>query len=630
MRIQINKCLALALVCFSFAVTGNAHTFDDKKLQKEADPQACVINKYDHRGYLDGGYYEGFNPNRNVTSSPTLAPFWAQENTGLDFVYEELKNAPREILIGVIDTGINFTKLPEKSFADHGYIQSSDSSHGTAVANLILGKFPMGASPVARLEYFTRYTQADWMAKQIKEKKIRVVNLSLGGVDKEIIRVAQETILVTSSGNDYFKPVGPKKDVGAIIVGSSSFYGVLSDFSQQDPSVDVLAPSDNYIQSISDKQTYSSFGGTSGAAPLVTGAIANVISVLPQLDTTMAKQLLKKTSLPLAITPPAPGQLNALKLYESAKRISLACPNNVECIRAILNPKTEKEIASSKEILNFEKEAALLAEQAQKLIGSNACDEKRDGVKLLRKSFLLNPTELVRSQLEKLHRDVLLQATANYYASFKKGAVDSIKDGTFKMGQEYINTYGSIAHARRAKYRNQILLTGEKPEAFIEKLLNSKMPDDRIAAAQLAAHSNSMKLVSKILEDTDEDVRLEGVAAAWKAHPFALMHAGQKDTSPMVRALAVDFFYLSDQPFQHLMDKSVSDSSAVVRQRAVQVMQRLLDNNYLNEKIKIMQHLEMLSKDPDAKVRALASDVLTKNNKKLQTTDYSKYLIDKE
>ena len=66
-----------------------------------------------------------------------------------------------------------------------------------------------------------------------------------------------------------------------IVVGSLDPSGFASKFSQSHQHVTVLAPSDSFITALGVDGKFSKFGGTSGAAPLVSGAIADLRSILP-------------------------------------------------------------------------------------------------------------------------------------------------------------------------------------------------------------------------------------------------------------------------------------------------------------------------------------------------------------
>ena len=111
------------------------------------------------------------------------------------------------------------------------------------------------------------------------------------------------TVVVVSSGNDFpFKlndiKVKASKSYNVVLAGSFSPKGFVSEFSQSGSEVHILAPSDYWITSAGKSGEYRKFGGTSGAAPLITGSLAGFEWLSGYHPTAKeAKILLEKTAL---------------------------------------------------------------------------------------------------------------------------------------------------------------------------------------------------------------------------------------------------------------------------------------------------------------------------------------------
>ena len=145
-----------------------------------------------------------------------------------------------------------------------------------------------------------------------------------------------KSIVVTVSGNHFPRRLDDmqskaSKNFDVIVTGSFSPRGFVSDFSESGREVTVLAPSDDWITSADKDGRYRDFGGTSGAAPLVTGSLAAFEWLSGYHPTAAeAKILLERTALPTLHSFEKPringaGLLNAYKLGEVAKRLKKKC-----------------------------------------------------------------------------------------------------------------------------------------------------------------------------------------------------------------------------------------------------------------------------------------------------------------
>ena len=234
--------------------------------------------------------------------------------------------------------------------------------------------------------------------------------LSSSGVSRSIV--------VTGSGNKFPKRLADierkaSKDYDLIIVGSFSPKGFVSTFSQSGKELSILAPSDYWITSAGKNGEYQKSGGTSGAAPLVTGSLAGFEWLSGYHPTAKeAKILLEKTALPTLHSfekPPINGSglLNAYKLGEVAKRLKEKCGQSMSCFR--------EEILKDKNY-HFPEDKSLKRDLARffpfcsaggdagTLSDLSSCEEKEKLFKRLRKSVLLKPSEDLLKSLSCIYK----------------------------------------------------------------------------------------------------------------------------------------------------------------------------------------------------------------------------------
>ena len=234
--------------------------------------------------------------------------------------------------------------------------------------------------------------------------------LSSSGVSRSIV--------VLASGNLFPKRLDDierkaSKDYDVIIVGSFSPKGFVSASSQSDEELSILAPSDNWLTSAGKNGEYKKFGGSSGAAPLVTGSLAGFEWLSGYHPTAKeAKVLLEKTALPTLHSfekPPinGAGLLNAYKLGEVAKRLKEKCGPSISCFKEeILKDKNyhfpedkslKRDVASFFSFCSARGESGALSDLSN-------CEEKEKLFKRLRKAVLLKPSEELLKSLSCIYK----------------------------------------------------------------------------------------------------------------------------------------------------------------------------------------------------------------------------------
>ena len=349
-----------------------------------------------------------------------LSDYWAQELIGSDLLREELENTPppeRENWIAVFDSPRNdhyihvknlisdegpHAVLPELGKERNPYFQTNAIEKYQSTLSLFETGFPG--------DYISH-------AHYLRKRPPHFINNSMGWRESEDIyevfeKLSPPAIVVVSAGNSFSEEnlenmqSKSSKNFDTILVGSFSPTGFVSEFSNSDKEVHIMAPSDVWISSVGKNGEHKIFGGTSGAAPLVTGSLAGFEWLSGYHPTSEeAKILLEKTATPTLHSHEEPpvngaGLLNAYKLGEVAKRLKQKCKGkSLFCFKeGILNDEnyhfdlnkldknlkrdlskafpdciTEKKPANSSELPN--------------------CEEKGEVFKRLRKAILLNPKE---------------------------------------------------------------------------------------------------------------------------------------------------------------------------------------------------------------------------------------------
>jgi len=110
-------------------------------------------------------------------------------------------------------------------------------------------------------------------------------------------RAGKGTVMAWAAGNDYcdtsFHPIVKNEDI--IVVSAVSQSGDLASYSVFGDDIDVAAPDASYTTTVGSGYT-NSFGGTSAATPVTSGAIALMLSAAPNLSHKQALQCIKRAA----------------------------------------------------------------------------------------------------------------------------------------------------------------------------------------------------------------------------------------------------------------------------------------------------------------------------------------------
>ena len=187
------------------------------------------------------------------------------------------------------------------------------------------------------------------------------------------------------------------KDYDLIIVGSLDADGRKSYFSQPHREVHIMAPAGDHIFSADKEGTRKKFGGTSAAAPLVTGSLAGFTWLSGYSPTPKeAKILLEKTAIPMEYSNDKSrengvGMVNAYKLGIVGKQLKQICGTNISCFKEkIRDPFTYKFPEDQK----LEEDVYRAFPECNPTCGgisNDSCSNKAEVFTRLRQAVFLNP-----------------------------------------------------------------------------------------------------------------------------------------------------------------------------------------------------------------------------------------------
>jgi len=219
---------------------------------------------------------------------------------GFDRLYTEVESRTEEIIVAVIDSGVDpkHSLLEGRLVKGYDVIKNSATmtdtmGHGTHVAGIIATTTPKNVK-IMPIKVFGDENALD---SDIVEgiyyavnNGAKIINMSLGGYGKTSylekgIQYARshDVMVIVSSGNDahnneYDYPAAFNE---VITVGATTGQDTLLYYSNTGTSVDICAPGEK-ILSLAPDESYKSLSGTSMSAPFVSAAAALIWLSQPQ------------------------------------------------------------------------------------------------------------------------------------------------------------------------------------------------------------------------------------------------------------------------------------------------------------------------------------------------------------
>ena len=418
--------------------------------------------------------------------SSTLNTFWAQEAIGTPEARLLIKEMQRDgfkfspTRLGILDDYFDERKDGHSRFSSslnkqHKSIPFSLSlkhyKHGTRTLSVIIGQEPGGVSSLGEVDLIRSEAHTMWEELANSKKIPDVINASAGygyGYNQWDLNNANQvmgkTIWVNSSGNEFPKPIGDFKSkiVGkAILVGSADPGGFPSSFSSTSEHVIVLAPSDYDLRGINAKGKIISHNGTSGAAPMVTGVLADVKSILPSLTRDEAVYMLQRTATRTTINSVSKangaGMVNHYKMLRVAQRLHKA------------NFANNRHRLHHDRMYDFSYEARQLVHDVKIRLASTYDSSANDAeaFKKLRKAFFLDSdNEEARTLLADIYQKHGHVASAEFYhapiKNFDLGSKsDIIKSVSVKMRKRSIKSYNYYRKQELKKFSQWLKAQGK-------------------------------------------------------------------------------------------------------------------------------------------------------------------------
>ena len=568
--------------------------------ETEADSPACTVDCNDQQQSFTNILFEFLRklkseepcellPAQQKLKDGKLTDYWAQEMVGADLLREEIEKAkplPEDkFLIAVFDT-------PKKY-------------HNIHVQNIISHKGPQAVLPPLsspHLQHFTvgnpsQYTDAvvSLTTKNIEEnaeeaepgveklnpeKLPSFINNSMTWKNSQMIytamsRIIPPSILVTSSGNHYPDSVSSKKsnfskNFDGILVGSLSPQGEVSYSSQEGEEVHILAPSDDYITSAHDDDSYKQFEGTSGAAPLVTGSLAGFEWLSGYHPTAQeAKLLLEKTAVPTVHSvfedpqKNGVGMLNAYKIGRVAQRLKDKCDNDEDCFKKEIRDSKNYEFSVDEDLLTQVQSAFPQCSGGDDTQVS--CEDKKSALKKLRQAVLLDVENVeLWEQLQCIYEQ----------AGFSENALGVERTLSALTGnKDFLNDIETLFNNNSRLFT---LINREKRGTFLNDLLDNNPTFDIkikiILRAGELKEPERTQILLKLAHDDNPIVRRAVPFAAGELKEPERTQISLKfahDESPIVReALAFSAGELKEPERTQILLKLAHDDNPIVR-RAV-------------------------------------------------------------
>ncbi|OPH46986.1 hypothetical protein BC351_13250 [Paenibacillus ferrarius] len=260
------------------------------------------------------------------TTAEQMIP-WGVADIGADKAHMQGITG-KGVKIGILDSGIDYKHKDLRisggiSFVDGKSDYMDDNGHGTFVTGIIASLNNnyglIGVAPDADIyaikvvnflgngSYSSLIKGIEWAVKQ----DLDVINISLEGTEEsKALRKAVDhaikngTMVVASSGNSGYNSKGnvayPAAYEKAFAVGATDQEHQLASFSNVGKQLDIVAPGQDIISIFADD--YVTSGGTSMATAHVTGSIALMRSMFPEMKDKEIEKYVEKSALRLGDT----------------------------------------------------------------------------------------------------------------------------------------------------------------------------------------------------------------------------------------------------------------------------------------------------------------------------------------
>lgn len=236
---------------------------------------------------------------------------WATDRVGFDHMKNQFTIQPLDIVVAVVDTGIDYNHpfladriVPGYDFVDNDNDPMDEHFHGTHIAGILteITTENVKIMPVRTLDKDGNGYDTD-IAKGIRyavDHGASVINMSFEGegfstyLSSAISYAVDNGVLViVAAGNagDDTSKYYPASEEKAIVVSATDRYDSIASFSNTGDSIDMAAPGVEILSSIPNNE-YGEMDGTSMATPFVSGLAAMLVLDNPKRTRQEIEELL--------------------------------------------------------------------------------------------------------------------------------------------------------------------------------------------------------------------------------------------------------------------------------------------------------------------------------------------------
>lgn len=258
------------------------------------------------------------------------------------------KSTGREIRIGVIDTGIDYSHPDLQASIGGGInlihrhiLPIDDNGHGTHISGTIAASAKQGMTGIAPFatiyavkafdhngtSYVTDIVKGiDWCVRN----RLHIINMSFGmktrsaALEAAVRNASREGIvIVASSGNEGKKGIidYPARFDCTIAVGATTRDKRIAAFTNRGAKIDIYAPGERIVSTWLNSK-YHELSGTSMATSHVSGVIALMMALKPRSNMKQLIASLQRTAFPITSKAKKSGFLGEVNANRAIKDIS--------------------------------------------------------------------------------------------------------------------------------------------------------------------------------------------------------------------------------------------------------------------------------------------------------------------